>query len=90
MIKKIVTCEPIRLDTNVRNTRPVGELTSRLGKMGEEYLYAVNDGPKPEIISYQTVEQQVEKIRELVDELIRKRKVVPDEIVILAPYKYTS
>lgn len=82
--------EPIRLDMNVRNTRPVGELARRLGGLQGESRYAVNDGPEPVIIRYHTVEDQVAAIRELVEELLKKKKVPAEEIVILAPYKYTS
>jgi DNA polymerase III delta prime subunit len=84
------SCEPIRLEMNVRNTRPVGQLANRLGELNEEHLYAVNDGPESVTVSYETVAEQVEKIREIIQELIGRRKVAPEEIVVLSPYKHTS
>lgn len=82
--------EPIVLDMNVRNTRPVGEIALKLGKIREVPKYAVNQGPDPEIKTYGSVEEVPVILKGLVSDLITKRKVPPDEIVVLSPYKYDS
>jgi hypothetical protein len=84
------SAEPIRLDTNVRNTRPVGEFALKIGKMDDRLNYAVDIGPKPELIKYSASEELADKVHALVTDLTVKRKVPANEIVILAPYKYSS
>jgi len=39
--------DPIRLETNLRNTKPVGEFASRIGQMADKSLYVVEEGPQP-------------------------------------------
>jgi superfamily I DNA and RNA helicase len=79
--------EPVRLEANLRNTRPVGEFASRLGNLSHNPSFAIDDGPKPEIISYEDNKEQASKLLRIISELTGKRKVRPDDIVVLAPYK---
>lgn len=79
--------EPIRLETNLRNTRPIGEFAARLGELSSFPLFAVDEGPKPEVIRYADTEEQASAVLRLVTELTGKRKVKPDDIAVLAPYK---
>jgi DNA helicase IV len=80
---------PIRLETNLRNTRPVGELAAKLGQIADTARYAVDEGPKPQVIGYTTPAEMVQKILKIIGELV-KNKVRMDDIVVLAPYKHTS
>lgn len=82
--------DPIHLETNLRNTRPVGEYASSLGQLPDVSSYAVEEGPKPEIISYSTTEEMTQHIVKILHDLTGKRKVKADDIVVLAPYKHTS
>lgn len=82
--------EPIRLETNLRNTRPVSELASRLGQLAGSFLYAVDEGPPPEIISCSSTGEMTQLVLKIIHELTGKRKIKPDDIVVLAPYKHTS
>lgn len=82
--------EPIRLDVNVRNTKPVGEFALKLGKMSDRLNYSVDEGPKPELIKYAVPLELAGIVHNLVTDLTQKRKVPANEIVILAPYKYSS
>ena len=82
--------EPIHLETNLRNTRPVGEFASQLGQLTCQVRYAVDEGPHPEIISYTTTDEMTQRVLKIINELTGKRKVKPDDIVVLAPYKHTS
>ena len=80
---------PIRLETNLRNTRPVGEFAVILGQLTDSARYAVDAGPDPEVISYATPAEMVQKVLKIIGELI-KSNVRMDDIVVLAPYKHTS
>lgn len=79
--------EPIRLDTNLRNTRPVGELAARLGELSIVPGFAVDDGPKPEIIKYADNIEHAASVLKIVTDLTGKKKVKPSDIVVLTPYK---
>lgn len=82
--------EPVVLDKNVRNTKPIGDFALRLGKINSKPEYAVNEGLKPEIKTYSKVEEIVVLLNDLIHELIKKHKVPVDDIVVLSPYKYDS
>ena len=84
------TAEPIHLETNLRNTGPVGKCAARLGQIADSFRYAVEDGPQPDIIPYATTGEMTQRVMKIITELTGKRKVKPDDIVVLAPYKYTS
>jgi len=81
---------PIQLDTNMRNTRPVGDLANRLGGIIDPSNYLVNEGKKPVLMSFDKPVEQAAKIQKLVKDLTGKEKVSPGAIAILSPYKHTS
>ncbi len=82
--------EPIVLDANVRNTKPVGEFARKLGKIDGSATYGVEIGPAPAIKTYSAVSEIAPLLKNTIKELMKDGKVPPEEIVILAPYKYTS
>lgn len=82
--------EPIVLDTNVRNTKPIGDFALKVGNIHDETEYAVTEGPKPEVKHYSDVNEIPSLLKRLVDDLLGKQKVSPDEIVLLSPYRYDS
>jgi hypothetical protein len=82
--------EPVVLDKNVRNTKPVGDFAIKLGKLDIKMEYAVNDGPAPVVASYSDSAGLVTVLRKTLDELTGKMKVSPDEIVVLSPYRWDS
>ena len=77
---------PIVLDTNVRNTRPIGRYAARLGRIPEAAEYGVNEGPEPVLVPYQTVDEIPVKLRALLGDLTGKQRVAADRIVVLSPY----
>lgn len=79
--------EPIRLETNLRNTRPVGEYAARLGELSKVPSFAFDGGHKPKVMQYADNKEQAAMVLKLVNELTGKEKVKPEEIVILSPYK---
>ena len=82
--------EPILLDTNVRNTKPVGEFARKLGKIEGSAFYRVEAGPEPTIKTYKEVSEIAPLLKSTIKGLIKDGKVSPEEIVVLSPYKYTS
>lgn len=85
-----ISAEPVVLDQNVRNTKPIGDYAVKLGNIKGTQDYAVSGGPKPVIIKYGSIPEIPGIIKGLLDDLIKRQKVSPADIVILSPYKYTS
>lgn len=79
--------EPIMLETNVRNTRPIGRFAAKLGGIPEPPEYGVNDGPEPVEMSYKAIDELPGILTKLVAELTGRQKIKAECIVILAPYK---
>lgn len=79
--------DPIVLDTDVRNTGPIGRFAAHLGGVDEAGAYGVNDGPAPKLLSYRAVADIPGILLKLINELTGKNKVAPSDIVVLAPYK---
>lgn len=78
--------EPIPLETNLRNTRPVGELAALLGHCPVP-AFRVEDGLAPVITEYADFERMAVGLRELLHHLIHRELVVPERIAVLAPHK---
>lgn len=84
------SAEPVILDVNVRNTKPIGDYAMKLGKIDGGGTYAVNAGPAPTVKTYKDVTEIAPLLRGIVQELIGKGKVAAANIVVLSPYKYSS
>jgi hypothetical protein len=82
--------EPVVLETNVRSTRRVGEFAMKLGHVEEEINFAVEEGPKPVVKTYENTSEIAGILKGLLDDLINYKKVLPENIVVLSPYKYGS
>ena len=82
--------DPVILDQNVRNTRQIGQFAARLGGLTTTTEYGVTEGPTPEIHRYSKTTDIPAILKGLLDELTRKQKIPPDDIVILSPYRYDN
>jgi hypothetical protein len=82
--------EPVVLETNVRSTRRVGEFAMKLGHVEEEINFAVEEGPKPVVKTYENTSEIAGILKGLLDDLINYKNVLPENIVVLSPYKYGS
>lgn len=82
--------DPVILDTNVRNTKPVGEFARKLGKIDTGASYGVETGIAPTIKPYKEMSEIALLLKNTVKELVKDGKISAEEIVVLSPYKYTS
>ena len=79
--------DPVILDTNVRNTRPIGRFAARIGNVPEAPRYAVKDGPEPVLLAYKNIAEIPAILAKLAKDLVGKDKISPDNIIVLSPYK---
>ncbi len=82
--------EPVVLDVNVRNTRPIGDYALKLGNLSGTGTYAVEAGLAPVVKTYKDASEIAPLLRSMIQELIGKGKVAAESIVVLSPYKYSS
>ena len=82
--------EPMSLEENLRNTRPVGEMAAKLGKCPPPTAFRVDSGPEPVVAVSQNFTEMAEEIRKLLKHLIHEQSVAPESIVVLAPYRHTN
>jgi len=84
------SAEPVILDVNVRNTKPIGDYAMKLGKIAGAGTYAIETGLAPTFKTYKDVAEIAPLLRMMVQDLTGKGKVAPENIVVLSPYKYSS
>ena len=82
--------EPFLLERNVRNTKPIGEFSRKIGRISGTAEYAVETGEEPKLLSYAKTPEIPSLLEKVLDEVVKKGKVKPDDVVVLAPYKVTS
>ena len=81
--------EPHPLETNIRNTRPVGEYACKIGKVFDEIEYSIEKGPKPKVMAYKSAEELPGILKNLINEL-KREKIALEDVVILSPYTYKN
>lgn len=79
--------DPIVLETNVRNTRPIGRFAAKLGGIAEAPDYGVNEGPEPVLMPYKTADELPGMLKKLLSELTVKQRIPAGNIIVLSPYK---
>lgn len=79
--------DPIVLETNVRNTRPIGRFAAKLGGIAEAPDYGVNEGPEPVLMPYKTADELPGMLKKLLSELTGKQRIPAGNIIVLSPYK---
>lgn len=77
---------PIKLDHNLRNTRPIGEFAAHQGNFPPPNKFRVDGGIAPTIFSDGRTESIGKQLNTLLTQLIHKEHVLPEQIVILYPY----
>jgi hypothetical protein len=82
--------EPMPLDVNLRNTRPVGMLAARLGHCPPPAGFRVETGPDPVVKVSPDFQAMSEELRKLLKSLTHEQMVPPERIVVLAPYRHSN
>ena len=81
------SADPIVLDTNLRNTRSIGQTARRLGKLTDTPEFEITEGPKPVFISCAGFEEVAQKLAMIIQNITRAGRVPQEEIVVLSPYR---
>jgi hypothetical protein len=84
------SAEPMNLEANLRNTRPIGELAAQLGQCPLPQEFRVRDGEAPTILISHDFGEMAVQLRQLLRMLLRKEGVTPERLVVLAPYRHTN
>lgn len=82
--------EPMPLDINLRNTRPVGTLAARLGHCPVPAEFRVAHGQQPDIQVCRDFREMAVALRQRLQMLMVREGVAPERIVVLAPYRHTN
>lgn len=82
--------EVLPLDINLRNTRPVGDLATRLGRCPAPLAYRVEQVPEPQIRVCEDFKTMAEDLRHCLRQLIREEGVAPERIAVLSPWRHTN
>ncbi len=82
--------EPMLLDANLRNTRPIGELAARLGQCALAPIFLVQDGDTPVILLSRDFASMAEQLRTLLRDLMEQQALQPEQIAVLSPYRHTN
>ena len=81
-----VDIAPLTMKLNCRNTRRIGELVNKIGKVKLRWSGMSVDGEKPTFISYRSDKEQVKRIEKRVEMLMSKEKLEPEDIAILSTH----
>lgn len=71
---------------NCRNTRRIGELVNKVGRVKLRWSGMSVDGEKPTFISYRSDKEQKKRIEKRVDMLMSREELEPKDIVILSTH----
>ena len=78
---------PMALDTNLRNTRPIGETAARLGQCAAASAFRLDEGPAPTVIPCAQPDQMAGQLRALLRDLLHRQALRPEQIAVLSPYR---
>jgi len=82
--------EPMLLDANLRNTRPIGELAARMGGCAQPPEFMVEMGEAPQVRRSADFVGMAAQLKALLRELLGKQGLRPEQVVVLSPYKHTN
>jgi hypothetical protein len=78
------------LDTNLRNTRPIGELAAKWGQINRPNAFRIEEGLLPEIQYSLNFSLMGGQLKQLLRNLINREHIAPERIVVLSPYRHTN
>ena len=81
---------PFVLDTNLRNTRPIGEQAAKWGQVSLPSAFRIETGLLPEVQYSLNFTLMGEQLKKLLRNLINRDRIAPERIVVLSPYRHTN
>jgi hypothetical protein len=81
---------PFVLDTNLRNTRPIGEHAAKWGQVSLPNAFRIEEGLLPEVQYSLNFTLMGEQLKQLLRNLINRERIAPERIVVLSPYRHTN
>jgi len=81
---------PFALDTNLRNTRAIGELAARLGGCAVPPGFRVDEGPAPVVVRSADFAAMATQLRRTLRELLGQEGFRPEQVAVLSPYRHTN
>ena len=81
---------PFVLDTNLRNTRPIGEQAAKWGQVSLPNAFRIEEGLLPEVQYSLNFMLMGEQLKQLLRNLINRERIAPERIVVLSPYRHTN
>jgi superfamily I DNA/RNA helicase len=78
------------LDTNLRNTRPIGEQAAKWGQIDRPNAFRIEEGLLPEIQYSLNFSLMGGQLKQLLRNLINREHIAPERIVVLSPYRHTN
>lgn len=81
---------PFVLETNLRNTRPIGELAARLGGCALPAGFRVDEGPAPVLVRSADFAAMATQLRRTLRDLLGTEAFRPEQVAVLSPYRHTN
>ncbi len=75
------------LDTNLRNTRPIGEQAAKWGQINRPNAFKIEEGLLPVIQYSINFTLMGGQLKQLLRNLINREHITPERIVVLSPYR---
>lgn len=82
--------EPMPLEANLRNTRPIGELAARMAGCAAPQAFRVETGVAPQVRRSADFVCMAAELKALLRELFGRQGLRPGQVVVLSPYKHTN
>ena len=81
---------PFALETNLRNTRPIGDLAARLGGCALPLGFRVDEGPAPMLVRSADFAAMAAQLRRTLRDLLGPEAYRPEQVAVLSPYRHTN
>ena len=81
---------PFALETNLRNTRAIGELAARLGGSALPTGFRVDECPAAVLVRSADFAAMATQLRRTLRELLGQEGFRPEQVAVLSPYRHTN
>lgn len=81
------SADPMQLNVNLRNPQPIGEFAARIADYPLPEAFRVKDGVPPKTLLSTDFLSMAKQLRGLLQALLDKEGIAPEQIVVLSPYR---